>query len=69
VTVSQRVLNGAQRMQLSRWRRKKGIHRRTVSLSEDKLDRLEQRGYLDPGYRGAPEDEAEALQAFIDEVL
>jgi hypothetical protein len=40
-----------------------------VSLSEDKLDKLEERGYLDPGFRGTPEDEGEALQAFIDEVL
>jgi hypothetical protein len=51
------------------WRRKRGIHRRTVSLNEQHLDALEAPGYLDPGFRGAGDDEAEALQAFIDEHL
>jgi hypothetical protein len=66
VTVQSRILTGAERMALSRFRRKRGIHRRTVSLSEDKLDKLEERGYLDPGFRGAGDDESEALQAFIE---
>jgi hypothetical protein len=67
--VSRRILTSAQRMELSRWRRKRGIHRRTVSLNDDQLDALEERGYLDPGFRGAGNDEAEALQAFVDEKL
>jgi hypothetical protein len=67
--VSRRILTSAQRMELSRWRRKRGIHRRTVSLNDDQLDALEERGYLDPGLRGAGNDEAEALQAFVDEKL
>jgi hypothetical protein len=67
--VSRRILTSAQRMELSRWRRKRGIHRRTVSLTDDQLDALEERGCLDPGFRGAGDDEAEALQAFVDGTL
>jgi hypothetical protein len=46
-----------------------GLHRRTVSLNEQHLDALEAPGYLDPGFRGAGDDETEALQVFIDEHL
>jgi hypothetical protein len=67
--VSRRILTSAQRMSLSRWRRKRGIHRRIVGLTEDQLDALEERGYLDPGFRGAGDDEAVALEDFLADTL
>jgi hypothetical protein len=54
-----------ERAALSKWRRKRGIHRRTVSLNDDQLDALEEQGYLDPGFRGAGDDEAEAFEACL----
>jgi hypothetical protein len=67
--VSRRILTSAQRMELSRWRRKRGIHRRTVSQTDYQLDALEVRGYLDPDRRGDRADECDAIEMFLADSL
>jgi hypothetical protein len=52
-----RTLNNRERAALSYFRRKRGIHRRTVSLNDQQFDALEVRGYLNPGRRGNRADE------------
>jgi hypothetical protein len=54
---------------LSDWRRKRGIHRRTVSVTDAQLDALEVRGYLDPGRRGDRADECDAIEMFLADSL
>ena len=44
-----------------RRRRQRGIYHRTVGLTATQLDRLEERGYLDPDRRGDRADETEAI--------
>jgi hypothetical protein len=60
-----RTLTNRERRRLSDWRRKRGIHRRTVSLTDDQLDALEVRGYLDPDRRGDRPDETDAIAMFL----
>jgi hypothetical protein len=67
--VSRRILTSAQRMELSRWRRKRGIHRRTVSVTDHQLDALEVRGYLNPDRRGDRADECDAIEIFLGDSL
>jgi hypothetical protein len=37
--------------------------------SRGQLDQLEQRGYLDPGRRGDPLDECDAIELFLTDAL
>jgi hypothetical protein len=62
-------LTSAQRASLFRFRQKNRIHRRTVSLSDDQLDALEERGYLDPNRRGERADECDAIEMFLGDSL
>jgi hypothetical protein len=64
-----RTLTNRERRRLSDWRRKKGIVRRTVTLTQNDLDALEVRGCLDPIHRGNPQEEADAIQKYIDDDL
>jgi hypothetical protein len=52
-----------------RKRRKRGLFVRPIIVTKDQLDRLEERGYLDPGLRGNCVDECEAIAAFLIESL
>ena len=61
-----RILNSVERMELSRWRRKRGIHRRTLSMQ---LAALEERGYLDPDRRGDRAEECDAIEMFLTDSL
>jgi hypothetical protein len=63
------ALNNKERAALSYQRKKSGIVRRTVTLTQNDLDALEVRGYLDPINRGVPQEEADALQEYIDDDL
>jgi hypothetical protein len=47
-----RTLNNKERRRLSDWRRKRGIHPRSICVNDAQLDALEVRGYLDPDRRG-----------------
>jgi hypothetical protein len=64
-----RRLSNRERAALSTWRRKRGIHRRTVSLTDDQLDALEKRGYLHPDRRGNRTDECDAIEMFLADAL
>jgi hypothetical protein len=64
-----RRLSNRERAALSWWRRKRGIHRRTVSLTDAQLDALEVRGHLDPSRRGDRADECDAIEMFLGDSL
>jgi hypothetical protein len=44
-----------------RKRRKRGLFVRPIIVTKNQLDRLEERGYLNPGDRGTRADECEAI--------
>jgi hypothetical protein len=57
------------RVRAHRRRRRLGILRRTISVKDDKLDRLAVRGFLDPAKRDDPVEQTAALEAFVDDHL
>jgi hypothetical protein len=52
-----------------RKRRKNGLLWRPILVTKSQLDQLEQRGYLDPGRRGDPLDECDAIAMFLTDAL
>jgi hypothetical protein len=56
-------------MKRYRRRRKYGIHRRSIDLTNAQLDALVARGYLDPDRRGDPADECDAIEMFLSDSL
>jgi hypothetical protein len=56
---ARKILNNKERAALSYFR----IHRRMVSVTDDQLDALEVRGYLDPDRRGDRADERDAIES------
>jgi hypothetical protein len=64
-----RILTSVERMELSRWRRKRGIRRRSIDVTDGQLDVLEVRGYLDPDRRGDRTDECDAIEMFLTDTL
>ncbi|MGB8631020.1 MAG: hypothetical protein WCD69_16785 [Xanthobacteraceae bacterium] len=61
-----RRLLTVQRMRLHRYRRRHGIHRRSIDVTDAQLDALEVCGYLDPGDRP---DECDAIEMFLGDSL
>jgi hypothetical protein len=57
------------RMRSHRARKKYGLVPRRLLVSRSQLDQLEERGYLDPGLRGNPADEVEAVQELLADVI
>jgi hypothetical protein len=53
------------RMRSHRARKKYGPFPRRLLVSRTQLDKLEERGYLDPDRRGDRADEAEAIETFL----
>jgi hypothetical protein len=52
-----------------RMRRKRGLFWRPILVTKDQLDRLEDRGYLDPDRRGERIDECDAIETFLADSL
>jgi hypothetical protein len=52
-----------------RRRRKAGLFLRPITVTKHQLDKLEERGYLDPGRRGDRQDECEAIEMFLTDLL
>jgi hypothetical protein len=52
-----------------RKRRKHGLFWRPILVTKAQLDRLDERGYLDPDLRGERADECEAIESFLTEAL
>jgi hypothetical protein len=52
-----------------RKRLKRGMHRRSITLTDVQLDALEVRGYLDPDRRGDHADECDAIEMFLGDSL
>jgi hypothetical protein len=50
-------------------RRKRGLFWRPILVTKDQLDRLEDRGYLDPDRRGERIDECDAIETFLADSL
>jgi hypothetical protein len=67
--MTQRSLNSWERAALSYFRKKRGIIRRTVTLTQNDLDALEVRGYLDPDRCGDRADECDAIEMFLGDSL
>jgi hypothetical protein len=56
---ARKILNNKERAALSYFR----IHRRMISVTDDQLDALEARGYLDPDRRCDRADERDAIES------
>jgi len=52
-----------------RKRRSRGIHPRSIDVTDAQLDALEVRGYLDPDRRGDRADECDAIELFLADSL
>jgi hypothetical protein len=48
-----------------RKRRKRGLHRVPIDVTNAQLDALVARGYLTPDRRGDPADECDAIEMFL----
>jgi hypothetical protein len=48
---------------------KHGLLWRPILVTKSQLDQLEERGYLDPGRRGDPLDECDAIAMFLTDAL
>jgi hypothetical protein len=59
------ALTSRERAALSYQRKKRGIIRRTVTLTQNDFDALEVRGYLDPDRRGDRADECDVIERFL----
>ena len=58
-----------ERVWAHRKRIKRGMHRRSITLTDVQLDALEVRGYLDPDRRGDRADECDAIEMFLGDSL
>jgi hypothetical protein len=67
MTVIDNARNEQMRKAMKRYRRRRkhGIHRRSIDLTNAQLDALQERGYLDPERRGDRADESEAIEMFL----
>jgi hypothetical protein len=54
---------------IDRRRRKHGLLWRPILVTKSQLDQLEERGYLDPGRRGEPLDECDAIAMFLTDAV
>jgi hypothetical protein len=58
-----------ERVRAHRKRGKRGMHRRSITLTDTQLDALEVRGYLDPDRRGDRAEECDAIEVFLVDAL
>jgi hypothetical protein len=52
-----------------RGRRKHGLFWRPITVTKDQLDQVEKRGYLDPHRRGGRNEEQDAIELFLADLL
>jgi hypothetical protein len=57
------------RMRTHRARKRYGLVPRRLLVSRTQLDKLEERGYLDPDRRGERADECDAIEMFLTDWL
>jgi hypothetical protein len=57
------------RVKAFRRRQSRGLHRRSIDVTDAQLDALEVRGYLNPDRRGDPADERDAIELFLADSL
>jgi hypothetical protein len=58
-----------ERVRAHRKRIKRGMHHRSITLTDAQLGALEVRGYLDPDRRGDRTDECDAIEMFLTDSL
>jgi len=58
-----------ERVRAHRKRIKRGMHHRSITLTDAQLDALEVQGYLDPDRRGDRADECDAIEMLLADSL